>query len=216
MAGCVRWLAVASVFCAMVGASVGGAFAEPNMTMRVGGSTSAPIGHTEFCKNFRDECAPSGGAVPLLLSEERWRELIDVNRNVNRTITPVTDLEFYHRDEVWTLPTAYGDCEDYVLLKRRELIRRGWPTGSLLVDRRLRRGRRRPRRPARRHVAGRAGSRQQDRCRPPVARDRLSLREAAVGDGSAALGFGRRPALDDAEHRRAPLGPSQTSSRPSR
>jgi len=133
MAGCVRWLAVASVFCAMVGASVGGASAEPNMTMRVSGSTSAPIGHTEFCQNFQDECAPSGGKVPFLLTEAGWRELIDVNRSVNRAISPVTDLEFYHRDEVWTLPTAYGDCEDYVLLKRRELIRRGWPTGSLLV-----------------------------------------------------------------------------------
>lgn len=133
MAGCVRWLAVASVFCAMVGISVGEASAEPNLAMRVSGSTSAPIGHTEFCKNFRDECAPSGGAVPLLLNEARWRELIDVNRTVNRTVSPVTDLQFYHRDEVWTLPTAYGDCEDYVLLKRSELIRRGWPTGSLLV-----------------------------------------------------------------------------------
>ena len=133
MAGCVRWLAVASVFCAMVGASVGGASADPNMTMRVSGSTSAPIGHTEFCKNFQDECAPSGGKVPFLLTEAGWRELIDVNRSVNRAISPVTDLDFYHRDEVWTLPTAYGDCEDYVLLKRRELIRRGWPTGSLLV-----------------------------------------------------------------------------------
>jgi predicted transglutaminase-like cysteine proteinase len=133
MAGCVRWLAVASVFCAMVGASVGEASAEANMTMRVSGSTSAPIGHTEFCRNFQGECVPSGGAVPHQLTEALWRELIDVNRMVNRTITPVTDLEFYHRDEVWTLPSAYGDCEDYVLLKRSELIRRGWPTGSLLV-----------------------------------------------------------------------------------
>ena len=133
MAGCVRWLAVASVFSAMVGIIVGEASAEPNLAMRVSGSTSAPIGHTEFCKNFRDECAPSGGAVPLLLNEARWRELIDVNRTVNRTVSPVTDLQFYHRDEVWTLPTAYGDCEDYVLLKRSELIRRGWPSGSLLI-----------------------------------------------------------------------------------
>jgi predicted transglutaminase-like cysteine proteinase len=133
MAGCVRWLAVASVFCAMVGASVGGVSAEPNMTMRVGGSTSAPIGHTEFCQKFQAECVPSGGAAPLQLTEGRWRELIDVNRTINRTITPVTDLEFYHRDELWTLPSAYGDCEDYVLLKRSELIRRGWPSGSLLV-----------------------------------------------------------------------------------
>jgi predicted transglutaminase-like cysteine proteinase len=29
--------------------------------------------------------------------------------------------------------TATGDCEDYVLLKRRMLIRSGWPREALLV-----------------------------------------------------------------------------------
>lgn len=36
-------------------------------------------------------------------------------------------------EEVWIYPTTMGDCEDFVLLKRRELIDHGWPIGSLLV-----------------------------------------------------------------------------------
>ena len=39
----------------------------------------------------------------------------------------------FGREEVWVYPTSKGDCEDFVLLKRHELIRRGWPIGSLLV-----------------------------------------------------------------------------------
>jgi predicted transglutaminase-like cysteine proteinase len=43
------------------------------------------------------------------------------------------DSELYHEEEVWTLPFDRGDCEDYVLLKRRLLIDRGWPSGALLI-----------------------------------------------------------------------------------
>ena len=60
------------------------------------------------------------------LTEQRWRDLQEVNSLVNRIVSPATDLEYYHRDEVWTLPDTYGDCEDYVLLKRKWLVERGW------------------------------------------------------------------------------------------
>jgi predicted transglutaminase-like cysteine proteinase len=34
----------------------------------------------------------------------------------------------------WSYPDdGYGDCEDYVLLKRRMLIQSGWPREALLV-----------------------------------------------------------------------------------
>jgi predicted transglutaminase-like cysteine proteinase len=64
---------------------------------------------------------------------ERLSELDDINRAVNRAIEPTTDLEHYGVTEHWTLPVDRGDCEDYALLKRRLLIGRGWPTGSLLM-----------------------------------------------------------------------------------
>ena len=36
--------------------------------------------------------------------------------------------------EKWSLPTdGYGDCEDYVLLKRKMLIDAGWPREALLI-----------------------------------------------------------------------------------
>jgi predicted transglutaminase-like cysteine proteinase len=45
----------------------------------------------------------------------------------------VTDLDLYGKVEVWTYPSGKGDCEDYVLLKRRMLIERGWPESTLLI-----------------------------------------------------------------------------------
>jgi predicted transglutaminase-like cysteine proteinase len=36
--------------------------------------------------------------------------------------------------EKWSYPDdGYGDCEDYVLLKRRMLLQAGWPREALLI-----------------------------------------------------------------------------------
>ena len=57
-----------------------------------------------------------------------------VNNWVNQTIKPLTDLEHWGVVERWSYPNdGYGDCEDYVLLKRRMLIESGWPREALLV-----------------------------------------------------------------------------------
>jgi predicted transglutaminase-like cysteine proteinase len=107
--------------------------AAGNPFMDLNGSANAPIGYVEFCRNAPDECAARGSGDAERLTEARWRELREINSFVNRVVTPATDLDFYRREEVWALPETYGDCEDYVLLKRKWLIERGWPTGSLLV-----------------------------------------------------------------------------------
>lgn len=107
--------------------------AADRLSMQVGGSSNPPVGYIDFCRHFADQCVARGPDSPEVLSEPRWRDIQEVNTLVNHIITPVTDLEYYRRDEVWTLPDAYGDCEDYVLLKRKYLTERGWPTASLLI-----------------------------------------------------------------------------------
>jgi predicted transglutaminase-like cysteine proteinase len=101
--------------------------------MPTAGWARPPIGHLDFCRIFPDECKRHGETAAVALTENLWTELVAVNRVVNKQIAPVTDLEFYKTEEYWTLPTEYGDCEDYVLLKRQALIRQGWPSGALLV-----------------------------------------------------------------------------------
>ncbi|MGO4836536.1 transglutaminase-like cysteine peptidase, partial [Rhizobiaceae sp. 2RAB30] len=46
---------------------------------------------------------------------------------------PRTDMEMWGREEFWSYPDGVGDCEDYVLEKRRELMKLGIPAGDLLI-----------------------------------------------------------------------------------
>jgi predicted transglutaminase-like cysteine proteinase len=98
------------------------------------GTTSIPVGASEFCKSHRDECQPNAVVVPAVnLDEASWSQLLTVNATVNQTVVPVTDQDLYQVAEFWTYPNGYGDCEDIALEKRRELINDGWPASTLLM-----------------------------------------------------------------------------------
>ncbi|SDU22014.1 Predicted transglutaminase-like cysteine proteinase [Stappia sp. ES.058] len=103
--------------------------------MEVGGATRAPAGHVGFCAENPRECVTANrGAVVVKLNQGRWKELIAVNAEVNRQISPVTDLELFGVEEYWTFPSGgAGDCEEYVLEKQRVLQKRGWPQSALLI-----------------------------------------------------------------------------------
>ncbi|WP_319413574.1 transglutaminase-like cysteine peptidase [uncultured Cohaesibacter sp.] len=105
---------------------------SPFMTLQ--GVTSAPIGHVNFCRNNPGECNLSFNSDQAVkLSKESWAKLINVNGYVNQSIKPVTDEELYRTEELWTYPSSAGDCEDFALLKRRMLIKAGWPATALLI-----------------------------------------------------------------------------------
>lgn len=61
-------------------------------------------------------------------------ELRQVNDRVNGSIREATDAQVFGRADVWTLPTrGVGDCEDFALEKRHQLIAMGWPSSALLI-----------------------------------------------------------------------------------
>ena len=98
------------------------------------GDTLPPIGYVNFCREREVECRPSSRfADRIQLSTAKFNELKQVNTSVNEAVAPITDLDLYGKVEVWTYPVNEGDCEDYVLLKRRILIERGWPESTLLI-----------------------------------------------------------------------------------
>ncbi len=101
----------------------------------VGDSARAPIGWLSFCAENPRECA-GGRTAPrdVVLSARAWRDLVRVNSWVNDTVQPITDLDQWGVVERWSYPdNGYGDCEDYVLLKRRLLLQAGWPREALLI-----------------------------------------------------------------------------------
>jgi len=102
--------------------------------MTTTGKTSQPIGHYEFCQTHMSECTVrSATSERVRLTPQLWSQLVSVNTEVNLAIKPATDQEVYGVPEFWAYPTTRGDCEDYVLLKRRDLIEEGWPVGALLI-----------------------------------------------------------------------------------
>ncbi|MGB3316324.1 MAG: transglutaminase-like cysteine peptidase [Albidovulum sp.] len=92
---------------------------------------AAPTGFNGVCDRYIWACARGGydteqiGVLHLAKT---------VNASVNRTTRAVSDRRQYGDEEVWALPTSFGgDCEDIVLLKKRELVLRGVAPESLLI-----------------------------------------------------------------------------------
>jgi predicted transglutaminase-like cysteine proteinase len=98
------------------------------------GSALPPIGFVNFCKSHPSSCINRGAAVgSLKLTDTVWASLTAVNSSVNAAITPVSDEDLYGVPEFWTYPVQAGDCEDYLLLKKRNLEQLGFPSQSLLI-----------------------------------------------------------------------------------
>ena len=99
------------------------------------GDTLPPLGYVTFCQLHKLDCRPKGPfADRIQLTPAKLSELKQVNDQVNTTVAPMTDLEHYGKVDWWTYPVdGKGDCEDYVLEKRRQLIARGWPESTLLI-----------------------------------------------------------------------------------
>ncbi len=116
--------------------AVGTASAQKRLLyVSVGDTSRPPIGWVQFCETRPWECnVERMEPRDVQYAAATKRELDRVNRFVNERIKPMTDLEHYGVIERWTYPEdGYGDCEDYVLLKRRMLIQLGWPRSALLI-----------------------------------------------------------------------------------
>ncbi|MBN9244284.1 MAG: transglutaminase-like cysteine peptidase [Mesorhizobium sp.] len=128
-----RFLAAAAVGMAMAGSAGTAAFAAGAMV--TGGLTSQPIGHYDFCKANPAECSiHPKDLAPLHMTAALWRQLGSVTAAVNAAVKPMSDFDIYGKDEVWAYPDkGVGDCEDYVLEKRRRLNRLGLSLADLLI-----------------------------------------------------------------------------------
>jgi predicted transglutaminase-like cysteine proteinase len=112
-----------------------GAANERPLFIGVGATARAPIGWVEFCSEYAPECDTRAlDARDVVLTTKSWKDLTRINKWVNDTVKPITDLEHWGVVERWNYPDdGYGDCEDYVLLKRRMLMQSGWPRQALLI-----------------------------------------------------------------------------------
>ncbi|MEI9419155.1 transglutaminase-like cysteine peptidase [Mesorhizobium sp. Cs1321R2N1] len=124
--------------CAAAGLALTGGWMTPawaSDAMATGGLTSQPIGHYDFCKQRPGECSiRPANLAPAALTDGLMRKLVNVTARVNAAVKPMSDMDIYGKDEVWAYPDkGVGDCEDYVLEKRRQLSRMGLSLADLLM-----------------------------------------------------------------------------------
>jgi predicted transglutaminase-like cysteine proteinase len=123
----------ALVFFAFASAAI--AASERVLFASLGDTTRPPIGWVEFCTTNPKDC--NGGTTSprdVVLNGKSWKDLVRINKHVNDSIKPMTDMDHWGVVEKWSLPDdGYGDCEDYVLLKRKLLMQAGWPKEALLI-----------------------------------------------------------------------------------
>lgn len=101
--------------------------------MYVRGDAFAPSAFYPFCASQPALCSSAGSVKSVNLTPQREAELRAVNVSVNAKIREREDSGSSGRPDVWRVPTTAGDCEDFAILKKRELIRRGWPASALLL-----------------------------------------------------------------------------------
>lgn len=107
---------------------------ERPLTISTGAPTRAPIGWVEFCAENAPDCVAQPIGAGTMLTAKTWKLLVRVNNLVNEQIQPMTDMEHHGVVEKWSYPDdGYGDCEDYVLMKRRMLGELGVPMQDLLI-----------------------------------------------------------------------------------
>jgi predicted transglutaminase-like cysteine proteinase len=79
---------------------------------------------------------PVTTAPVLPIADAAVQRLETVTRRVNRAIRRASDADAYGRADVWIIPQgqgAAGDCEDYVLAKRRALIEDGVDPAAMSI-----------------------------------------------------------------------------------
>jgi predicted transglutaminase-like cysteine proteinase len=98
------------------------------------GNSLPPMGYVAFCARGESECkAKATTHERIKLTPQIWDMVSATNFGVNTRIKPMSDQDQYGVPDYWTYPVTAGDCEDYALEKKRELVALGVPARDLLM-----------------------------------------------------------------------------------
>lgn len=107
-------------------------FATPSFSEEA----KTPIGYRGLCTTHPQFCAADkavkGEASPIRYTKKVKRVLEEVNTHWNSTIQSITDWELYRERELWVGAQDRGDCEEYAIAKKMELLQRGFSASQLL------------------------------------------------------------------------------------
>lgn len=87
----------------------------------------APLQYQMFCLQHPDQCK-ADIVETVAFGKKLRQDLREVNLTVNEQIKPKHD-----KRDIWSANVKFGDCEDYVLTKRKRLLNMGVPSGAMRV-----------------------------------------------------------------------------------
>ena len=121
-----------------VGGQPAGASSQAFLPQRM--HIQAPDGAEGLCRKYSWACSQARRSGQL--TQQDLQRVSVINKQINSSTRAVDDQSQYRRTEYWALPSARGgDCEDFALLKKRELIQAGIAPNRLLIATVLDRGR---------------------------------------------------------------------------
>jgi predicted transglutaminase-like cysteine proteinase len=134
-----------SIFLAVIACalSLGGADARSRspqdqgllMPIEDAAPTLAPFQHVRFCLRYPADCKSNPAESERIdLSTDTAELLKRVNHSVNLSIAPMLKSYGSNLDDGWTIAPDSGDCNDYAITKRHELLESGLPAKALRLS----------------------------------------------------------------------------------
>jgi predicted transglutaminase-like cysteine proteinase len=97
--------------------------------------TLAPFQHVRFCLQYPDDCrSNSAESERVDLTSENLELLKRVNHQVNVSIVSKSKAYGSRLQDTWTIAPGRGDCNDYAVTKRHELLKSGLPSSALRLS----------------------------------------------------------------------------------
>jgi len=121
------------VLFALLGPVQGRSLIETGVVMPIteASPTLSPFQHVRFCLRYPTDCKSDPAQTTTVdLTAETLESMQRVNRDVNLSIMPVAKSDPV-ADGGWTISPTSGDCNDYAVTKRHELLQKGLPAKAL-------------------------------------------------------------------------------------
>jgi predicted transglutaminase-like cysteine proteinase len=97
--------------------------------------TLAPFQHVRFCLRYPSDCKSNPiESERIDLNAETSDLLKHINHSVNISIIPTLKSYGSNLGDGWTITPEMGDCNDYAVTKRHELLESGLPSKALRLS----------------------------------------------------------------------------------
>ena len=97
--------------------------------------TLAPFQHVRFCLRYPSDCKSNPAENDHIDLDAETSELLErVNHSVNLSIIPTIKDYGTNLGDGWTIAPDTGDCNDYAVTKRHELLESGLPSKALRLS----------------------------------------------------------------------------------